>query len=84
MKPQRIPGYPTEMAIRTALVMRVHAFCRRTGIAPSTLGRAAIRDAKFLARVEAGENFTIQNYQRVHDYIDRELKAGASKQVAAE
>ena len=78
MKP--IPECPTSAAIRAALIARADAFCRLTGMSAATLCRHALnRDGAFLYRVKAGENFTLGNYQRLNDYMDKQIALQAER-----
>lgn len=59
----------TAEAVRRNLLSRATAFSRAHNISFSRISEGATKDSKFLARVEAGENFTIKTYQRVIDWI---------------
>lgn len=76
----KLPECPTEAAIRKALIVRADAFCRLTGISPTALCRGALKgDSGFLRRVKAGENFTIGNYTRINNQIDKLLEIHVEK-----
>jgi hypothetical protein len=70
----------TAEAVRATLIARATAFCAAHNYSLSRLGDEALKDSKFLSRVQAGDNFTIKTYQRVIDWIDereRELASAA-------
>lgn len=67
--------------IRHALLVRAKAYAMRRDCALSRIGEEAIRDSKFLARVEAGGNFTIETYQRVIDWLDAAERAAPAAGV---
>jgi hypothetical protein len=56
--------------IRNNLLERARAFADRRKSSFSAIGLAAVNDSKFLKRVEAGEGFNVNTYQRVIDWID--------------
>lgn len=60
----------TAETVRRALLDRATAFSTARNFSFSRIGEEAIKDSKFLARVQAGDNFTIKTYQRVIDWID--------------
>lgn len=60
----------TADAVRQTLIARATAFSEAHGYSFSRIGDEALADSKFLARVRAGDNFTIKTYQRVIDWID--------------
>ena len=60
----------TADAVRQHLLMRAKAYCEARSCSFSHIGEEAIKDSKFLARVQAGENFTVKTYQRVIDWLD--------------
>lgn len=62
-------------AIRSHILARAKAFAEPRKIALSAIAEAAVKDSKFLARVEAGENFTVKTYQRVLDWMDEQERA---------
>jgi hypothetical protein len=68
----------TAEAVRKNLLDRAAAFRDAHNQSFSAISEAATKDSKFLARVQAGENFTIRSYQRVIDWLDEaEAKAAA-------
>lgn len=60
----------TADSIRRNLISRARAFCEARKTSFSAIGKAAISDDRFLARVDAGGNFTLDTYQRVIDWMD--------------
>ena len=60
----------TAEAVRETLLSRAEAFCEAHKFSLSRIGDEAINDSKFLARVKAGDNFTIKTYQKVIDWLD--------------
>jgi hypothetical protein len=70
----------TADAVRQNLISRARAFCQAKKTSFSAIGKAAISDDRFLARVDAGGNFTLDTYQRVIDWLDA---AEASSKDAA-
>lgn len=60
----------TAETVRQTLLDRARSFARTRGCSLSLIGEKSIKDSKFLARVQAGDNFTIKTYQRVIDWID--------------
>lgn len=77
---------PTEItaeAVRQNLMNRAKTHCETHGTSLSAIGKAAISDDRFLARVAAGGNFTLDTYQRVIDWLDAK-EASALAQEAAE
>ena len=61
----------TKDTIRRHLISRANAFCKSRKATFSSIGEAAIKDSKFLSRVEAGGNFTVSTYQRVIDWLEQ-------------
>ena len=70
----------TADAVRQNLISRARAFCEARKTSFSAIGKAAISDDRFLARVDAGGNFTLDTYQRVIDWLD--AAEAASKDAA--
>lgn len=60
----------TADTIRQNLMNRARAFCEARKTSFSAIGKASISDDRFLARVGAGGNFTLETYQRVIDWMD--------------
>lgn len=71
----------TAAAVRGTLLSKANAFCEKHDYSLSRVGKDAINDSKFLARVRDGDNFTIKTYQTVIDWID--AKDAELSQVAA-
>lgn len=60
----------TADTVRQNLIKRANAYCQARKTSFSAIGKAAISDDRFLARVSAGGNFTLDTYQRVIDWLD--------------
>lgn len=63
--------------VRDALLQRIDAYIAKTGRSDSTVGKAAVNDDKFVARIRAGGNFTVKMYQRVMDWLDEQDRVAA-------
>ena len=61
--------YPTEKQIRTALIQRIDAFIKVTGLTKSSVGKEAVGDPAFVGRLFGG-NFTVTTYGRVMKFLD--------------
>lgn len=64
--------------IRNNLLERARSFAESRKSSFSAIGVASVNDSKFLRRVEEGQGFNINTYQRVIDWID-----AAEREVAA-
>lgn len=60
----------TADAVRKNLISRATSYCEARNTSFSAIGKAAISDDRFLARVKAGGNFTLDTYKRVIDWLD--------------
>lgn len=70
----------TESDIRGSLIARAKAFREATKMSFSTMGIDAVRDSKFLSRVENPEKgFNIKTYQKMVKWLDE-----AERNLAAE
>lgn len=67
--------FPSEKAIRGALLARAHEFSRLTGMSAADIGKRAINDPAFLYQVEEGRNFTILTYRRFMAWLDKRWPA---------
>jgi hypothetical protein len=67
----------TAETVRRNLLARAAAFSEARKVSFSAISEAATKDSKFLARVQAGENFTIKSYQRVIDWLDQAEREAA-------
>lgn len=67
----------TKDHIRDHLLARAKAFSEATGKSLSFISGEAVSDSKFLPEVASGkkENFTLNTYQRVIDWIDAQESA---------
>ncbi len=72
----------TADAIRQNLLTRARALCEARNTSFSAIGKGAIKDDRFLSRVEAGGNFTLETYQRVIDWIDAQEATSAEERAA--
>ena len=73
--------HPTADDIRSAMLKRAEAFTEASQKSWSSMGRDAVGDTKFFARIMAGSNFNVETYQRVMDWLDRaerDHKAGTA------
>lgn len=73
----------TADAVRQTLLSRATAFSEAHRYSFSRIGEESIKDSKFLARVQAGDNFTIKTYQRVIDWLDEAERKAAPEASAA-
>jgi hypothetical protein len=64
--------------VRKHLLDRAKAYSSATKTSLSAISQAAVKDSKFLANVEKGDNFTLKTYQRVIDWLD-EQETGAGE-----
>lgn len=56
--------------IRRSLVERAKRYAADAGSSLSAIGLASVNDSKFLHRVQSGDGFNINTYQRVMDWLD--------------
>lgn len=73
----------TADAVRQHLLDRAKAYADRSNTSLSAISMSAIKDSKFLANVERGDNFTLRTYQRVIDWLDAAERDLAAKETAA-
>jgi hypothetical protein len=66
----------TAEQVRAHLLERIDAYQAKVPTTDAKLGTDAVGDHKVIARIRAGENFTLKMYQRLIDWLD-------SQQVAA-
>ena len=52
------------------LLRKVERYLRRSGTAPTTFGRLAVRDPQFVFDLRRGRNIGIRIERRVNAYID--------------
>lgn len=62
---------PTEEIIRASLISMASEFGRCTGMSRSAIGLKALNDSNFLFRLEAGEDFRMKSYARIHAFMSR-------------
>lgn len=60
----------TADGIREHLMARANAFSEMHRMSWSAMSKQAVSDDRFLARANAGSNFTIETYQRFIDWMD--------------
>jgi hypothetical protein len=68
---------------RTALIAQIEAFIAERGIAPTTFGRLAVNDGKFVARIKAGGDLTSRTADRVRAFMQAPKPAPKSAAVPA-
>lgn len=73
----------TADAIRQHLLNRARAYAAANSTSFSAIGKEAISDDRFLARVERGDNFTLATYRRVIDWLDRQEATNPTQGEAA-
>jgi hypothetical protein len=69
------PPFPSEQAIRGALLARAHEFSRLTGMSAADIGKRAIADPAFIYQVERGRNFTVHTYKKFMAWLDKRWPA---------
>ena len=62
---------PSAAEVRTRFIDMVREFERITAMSKSAIGLKALNDSNWLFRVEDGEDFTMKNYRRVHEFMVR-------------
>lgn len=62
----------TAHRIREHLLARAKAFSDDRRMSFSAMSKEAVKDDRFLARAQAGANFTIETYQRFIDWLDEQ------------
>lgn len=73
----------TADGIREYLMARANAHAKSHRTSWSSMSRRALSDDRFLARANAGSNFTIETYQRFIDWLDAQEAASASDRIAS-
>ncbi|MFO1081900.1 MAG: hypothetical protein U1E23_14875 [Reyranellaceae bacterium] len=66
------------MSIISDLLAEVEGFLTKTGMPPTTFGKNAVRDGKFVARLRAGKGITVATVDRVRAYIASQREAAAA------
>lgn len=67
------------------LLAEIRAYCRDAGLEPSVLGRRAVQDSKFVARLEAGGQCLPSTMAKVRRYMaEHPPKAGADCERSSE
>ena len=67
----------TAEQVRAALIQRIDAFLKLSGMSASALGKEAVKDDRFVKRIRDGGNFTVDTYQKVMDWLDAQERAAA-------
>ena len=62
---------PSAAEVRTRFIDMVREYVRITGMSKSAIGLKVLNDTNWIFRVEDGEDFTMKNYRRVHDFMVR-------------
>jgi hypothetical protein len=57
------------MDTRTELITEIEAFVSRTGLAETTLGGRAVKDSRFVSRLRAGRDVTINSVERMRAFM---------------
>lgn len=57
------------MDIKAALLTEIEDFLRHRDMAESTFGRLAVNDGKFVPRLRARANVTVDTVDRVRDFM---------------
>lgn len=60
----------TAEQVRAALLKRIDAYMAATGKSESSVGKDALNDDRFVARIREGGNFTVKTYQKAIDWLD--------------
>lgn len=66
-----------EDELRQHLATCAAAFAAATGITPATIGKRALNDNTFFARIAEGQGFTVRTYDRVVAWMSAEWPADA-------
>ncbi|HWW63794.1 MAG TPA: hypothetical protein VNZ43_03470 [Sphingomonadaceae bacterium] len=61
-----------EMTDAEILLDQIDEACRRLKIAPTTFGRQAVNDGKFVSRLQQGGRVTLQTVERVQRFIEEQ------------
>lgn len=81
-RPSPLSSAPTVKQIREALLAAGGEYCRlqrATGgdlVSLPKLARAIVNDKNFFRRVESGENFTINSYEQIMEWLDKHWPEG--------
>lgn len=66
------------MDLRESLLAAVESFLARTGMTPTALGRLAVNDGNFIARLRHGRGPTTRTYARVEAFMASHAPPGAA------
>lgn len=73
----------TETDIRESLISRAKAYSKATGASFSAISIAAVKDSKFLSRVENRKlGFNIKTYQKMVEWLDHAERKHARETAA--
>ena len=65
-----------EETLRHHLFECAALFERATGISPATVGKRALNDNTFFARMAEGQGFTVRTYDKVMDWLSTNWPEG--------
>lgn len=65
----------TAEQVRSHLISRIDAYQGKVPTTDAKLGTNAVGDHKVIARIRSGENFTLNTYQRLIDWLDQQQVA---------
>lgn len=57
------------MDMQTQLLSGIDAFLAQSGMAPTTFGKLAVNDGKFVSRLRGGANMTLATLERVRRFM---------------
>lgn len=69
--------------LRNQLLTAARRHAKRRKITLSTLGNMAANNSRFFARLEDGGSCSIDSWERVMSYIDRDVKALEREKIRA-
>lgn len=72
-------GSPLQVPTEERLLADIESFCEAYGVAITTLGREAVGDTGFVARLRKGRSPSISVVRRVYRYIGEVVRAEAEK-----
>jgi len=58
-----------EETLRTHLFECAALFEKATGVTPATIGKRALNDNTFFARISEGQGFTVRTFDRVMEWL---------------
>src|SRR5690606_14286945 len=54
-----------------SLLSEIEAFCRRSGMAESTVGRQVVNDGKLCGRLRSGKGVTLETADKIRSFIEK-------------